>query len=414
MSYKGEDKIIKSKVDLTLSNPFFAYILMNMRITEKEAIATMGVNKWGDLFWNEKFVNELTQDEVKGVLAHEVGHIITRTFEREGAKDMLLWNIATDIIINYIVKQEKMSLPKCALIPDDKGMVELTGKGNKKFKIDVKEKTADEIYDILLQNAETIKSYMSDGKGGHTGGFDVHMPDDSGSGKEKGEKEKAGKGQSSGDIWKKKIVEAYTQAKARGNVPAYIERLIEGILIPKVNWKQKLYSYITKEIPYDFTMRMPSKKFWATGAYYPSVLKENVEIVVGCDASGSIGYGGEDTEGHEFLSECLGILNSFQQIKARIIFWDCGEVNPDNDYMLTRNNKNTIQNLAVKAGGGTELSCFTRYCKEKKYRSRIYIIMTDGFIEGEPEVPRGSKVLFVLSKNGSDEIIKKYGEVCKL
>lgn len=435
-NFTTEERIIKAKIDLNYSNPFFSYILMNMTINEvkkSSLIGTMGINKYGDLYWHKTFVDSITQKELEGVLAHEVGHIITDTFSRMGTRDKKLWNMATDIIINFMLIKENFVLPKTfkvgdmrkkkeegkPLLPDINGKIELTGKKGK-FTINVKNKTADMVYDILVKNAEKINGCgICNGKcdecnGEYDGQMDSHIPcdkDDEGNstGKETSETS-AGE---NAEEWKKKLCEAYTHAKMRGTISADIERIIEGILYPKINWKHKLYSFITNDIPIDFTMRFPSKKYYATGFYSPSVVRENLNIIIGCDASGSISYGNAETEGHQFLSEVLGIVTSFTQVKSRLIIWDAEEIHKGNDVVITNNNKMEILTRSFKAGGGTELSCFTRHIKKNNYQSNIYIIMTDGHIEEKPILPKG-KILFVLSKDGNDQIVKKYGEVCRL
>ena len=120
----SKDRIIKSKIDLNRDRPFFAYILMNMNVEQTEPtekVPTMGVNQLGDLFWNDKFVTELADDELQGVLAHEVMHIATLTFQREGNRNKMLWNMATDIVINNILLGENFALPKDCLLTTDGG-----------------------------------------------------------------------------------------------------------------------------------------------------------------------------------------------------------------------------------------------------------------------------------------------------
>lgn len=426
MNFTGEDKLVKAKIDLNYTNPFFSYILMNMIMNEVKNSAilpTMGINKMGNLYWNKNFVDGISLPELTAVLAHEVGHIITDTFGREGCRDKKLWNIATDIAINYLLVQEGFKLPESfvinkkkskAFVPDAKGDIELKfAKGN--IKINVSAMTADEIYDILTKNAEASNSAGDGGMGdgSYDGQMDSHLPTDcDGNGQEQGTATDASM-KANSEEWKKKLVEAYTHAKMRGTVSANVERLIEGILFPKINWRHKLYSFITNDIPIDYTMRYPSKKFYSTGVYSPSVVRESLNIIIGCDASGSISYGSAESEGHQFLSEVLGIVTSFTQVKSRLIFWDAQEIHQGNDVEITTGNKNAILKRTYKGGGGTEMSIFARHCKKRNYRSNLYVIMTDGFIEDKPELPKG-KILFVLSKNGDDKIIKKYGEVCRL
>ncbi len=412
-NFTEQDRLIKSKVSLNRDRPFFSYILMNMNIERTkstENIPTMGVNQYGDLYWNEEFTKKLSDKELEGVLAHEAMHIATLTFQREDNREHMLWNMATDLVINDILLQEGLKLPKDALLPNDYGEFEFTGKNKKKVKINVREKGAEEVYDEILNHAEVIHVQYGDGDGdGYKGSFDSHIP---------GDKDSEGKDQDKGcteaerkaneEKWKKKAVEASTAAKMRGKMSASLERELSGIIDPKIDWRKKLHQFITKDLPVDFTMRRPGRRYYTTGVYYPSVIRENLEIIVGQDISGSI----SDEEYAEFTSECIGIATGFSQINMRCLWWST-YIDERDDIVVTAANKDMLTHYKPHGGGGTTLSCLKEYVEKKGYSSRVYVILTDGYIESKPELPDG-KILFVLSKNGSDDIIKHFGEVCKL
>jgi len=209
--------------------------------------------------------------------------------------------------------------------------------------------------------------------------------------------------------WKRKCVEASTQAKMRGNLSAEMERIVGQVLEPVVDWRNRLFNYITNELPCDYTMRTPSRRFISTGVYTPSVIRENLEVIVGCDVSGSIGV----EEFHEFISEVVGIADAYRAIKMRLIGWACS-VDPEDDYLVTNDNKEELKKIKFKNSGGTTFESFTRYCEEKEYKSKIYVILTDGYIESNPVCPKNGTVLWVVSKNGSTDIVKNFGECCSL
>ena len=72
---KVEDKIIRAKVHLQAQNPFFAYLVMNLKIKEDKTISSMAVDNTGNLYYNSKWVDKLSDNEIKGVLSHEVLHL---------------------------------------------------------------------------------------------------------------------------------------------------------------------------------------------------------------------------------------------------------------------------------------------------------------------------------------------------
>jgi predicted metal-dependent peptidase len=409
------ERIIKAKVDLNKSHPFFSYILMHFHINKaktEEECPTMAVNQFGDLYWCEEFVKKLTNEELRAVLCHETLHVATLTFQRKGRRDHTIWNIATDLVINWILTQERFQLPKGVLLADHRGIYTFkSGKSGKDIQIDLNNKNAEQVYEDLSKHAKQIKEITNaDDEGNYDGQVGKHLQGD-----KDAQGNSTGKGKNASDVsknesdWKRKAVEASTQAKMRGNMSAELERIVGSLLEPVVDWRNRLYAFITNELPCDFTMRTPSRRFISTGVYTPSVIRENLEVIIGEDVSGSIGM----EESREFRSECVGISESFRQVKMRYIGWAC-TVDPEDDYLITNDNKNQLLDVKFKNSGGTTLESFTNYIKEKEYKARVIVILTDGYIEHKPVVPEGVPILFVVSKNGSKEIVQNYGEVCSL
>ena len=409
------DRVLKSKIALNKERPFFSYILMSMLIERSkstENVPTMGVSKFGRLYWNEEFTSTLPDDELMGVLAHEAMHMAMLTFDREGSRDHMLWNIATDAVINYIIIREGLKLPSGhgVVVPDAQGMLELKGKDGK-FTIDLNDKIAEEVYEELEKNAEQIEGEYGNGTGdgSYKGGLDSHMEGDKDSeGNATGDDEGTASQKANSEKWKKTAVEASTMAKMRGTMSASLERMLSGIIEPTIDWRQKLNQFVTKDIPIDFTMRRPGRRFYSTGFYFPSVIRENLEVIVGLDISGSI----SDDEYTKFIGECVGIAQGFDQINMRVIWWST-YVHEEDDIQVSACDTAIVKNHIPRGGGGTTMGCFAEHIRDKGYNSKIFVILTDGFIEDNPKLPEGN-VLFVLSKGGDDSIIKKYGDVCKL
>jgi predicted metal-dependent peptidase len=416
-SYKlsTADRIIKTKVDLNKTHPFFAYILMHMQIEKTQhtdKVPTMAVNQFGDLWWNKDFIDKLDNDELKFCLAHEVGHIATLTFQRQGKRDITIWNIATDLVINYMLLDEGLRAPKGVLTPDHRGVYVFTsGKSGKEVKIDLNDKNAEQVYEDLIKHAKVIKVIVNaDGDGNYDGQVGKHLPSDQGDdGKSQGKNKTEANATANENKWKRKAVEGATQAKMRGNISASMERMLDGMLEPVVDWRSKLFAYITNDLPVDYTMRSPSRRFISTGVYTPTVIKENLELIVGVDISGSI----SNDEYIEFMSEALGIANSYRQVKMRVIGWAC-HVDERDDIEVTNNTTDRLMKNKFYGGGGTELGCLTRYIEKNEYKTRLLVVLTDGYIESTPKLPDGVDTLFVLSRNGSADIIKEYGDVTSL
>ena len=416
-----EERITKAKIQLQKTSPFFAHLVMNMEIKESDQVPSMGVNCKGNAIYNKDWIATLDMETIKGVLCHETMHVALQHLIRLGKKQMMLWNVATDIAINWIIINEGFQLPKEGIIPDRNGWVTLeTEAGDKKFRAikdddagNMIEKTADELYEELLTEIPECKCgcHSGDGKdGGSKGtsgtgrccgcqgryGFDEH---------EYGDDMNNADQEATSKEWRGRLVDAAVAAKARGKLPGSVARLVDELLNPKLDWRTMLYQYITKDIPYDYSMRKPGRRSYSTGIYLPEVIKENLDIVCTVDTSGSISI----EEYQEFATELMGIANSFQQIKMNIIYWDTritGEID------VTRANRKAILDTSFLGGGGTQMSCLGRHFY-KKQPPKLMVHLTDGFIESDPDLPH-CKHLFVIPKHGSPDRIEQYGPVADL
>jgi predicted metal-dependent peptidase len=433
MTLNAAEKIVRAKVTLNREQPFFAYILFNFneqQVKDDSEIPTMAVNQYGRLYFNENFTNDLSGEELSYVLCHEALHIAKGDHFRRGSRDPSLWNVASDCIINDMLNQEGF-VPPVHIVDDEenkfkkgefKGLIP-TSDGNIKLgekTYNTRGKTTEELYDEMVENQTQLKVFLQescggggDGKGNRNaahGGFDVHLDDDSDeNGGETGEKESAGSAGAAENGWRKVVIEAATTAQQRGKMPGCANGIIDGILDPRVDWRSRLRSFITNELPVDFETRLPGRKFYATGAWCPRFYKENVNLFVSIDCSGST-----LNDRERFASEIQSIVTSHTQLKARLIFWSHGEISDDNDIEITTQTVEKMKSLDLtNINGGTELSAYTRHLNKKKYTSRIHIVLTDGYIENKPEVPSG-QILFVLCGSSTDEIVKQYGECIKI
>jgi len=211
----AEDRIRKVRISFLRENPFFANIslYLNLIETRNMPMPTMGIDYEGNLYFDPDYVKSLTFSELKGVIAHEVLHLVLQHLLRKGSRDKELWNVSADLSINLILIEQEFRLPHGVLLSDDfQGMC------------------AEEIYDKLYRTAKKIKVHI-DGQGNVTIGnmsgkqFDTHYypkKGENGNGNSgKKDKDYRGKGQddsplSQGEIkkledeWKKRIIEAQT------------------------------------------------------------------------------------------------------------------------------------------------------------------------------------------------------------
>lgn len=126
-------------------------------------LATMGVDIVGNIYIGEQFIGteifkEANDDEavvrdiVKGVLLHESMHYSELTFLRQGSRNHSLWNIVTDIYINYQLIKNGYKLPSMGYLPKTDGTVDIHIPGTrKKVQFQIYGKSAEELYDEVMK-----------------------------------------------------------------------------------------------------------------------------------------------------------------------------------------------------------------------------------------------------------------------
>lgn len=442
MQLTAEQRISKWKVMLGRDKPFFGYLIYLLKCSEmpkemEEAMKaegmapTMGVDQNANAHFSRAFIESISDDEGNFVLVHEVMHVALSHLSRMGLRDRLLWNIVTDLVINTLLKQEgTFRIPAQCVVAD----------GNDSFKIggktitNVSQKIAEQIYDelpIKYVNACNGKcsSCQHNGKNkGNGGGGNSNKNGKNGNsngngGSGSGKNGKPGNsgcpyagtgmvgkgydyhihGQSNPQKeqeWKEQLATAAANARQRGTLPAHIQRLVDKVLEPRINWRQILWQMISNELPYDTTWARPSRRSASTGIYLPSMVKEKVSVVVHIDTSGSIG----DDDLREFLGEIVGIGRSFAQVEMHVIICDA---KVHETYDLTSETISHFLNTKIKGGGGTSHRPVYEYLEKEKPNTKLLISFTDAYSDypETEEVP----TLFVVCSNGSLDCLPKWG-----
>jgi predicted metal-dependent peptidase len=390
----AEDRIIKARVKLGKREPFFGYLVMSLQLHKKDEneVPTMGVDGNGNLYYNPKFVDKLNDEELKGILCHEVMHCALDHMGRKSERHHKLWNIANDIIINDTILESNLTLPPDVFYPEHHEL-EVFGHNV----TEIHEKSSEEIYDELYQH---IKKEIAEGNVSQgDGGFDVSDFID-GPGKNDAKKqfdehiksEDSKPNESEPDIdWEQRFTDAATHAKMQGSVPAGIERMLGDMFDTKMNWRNMLYKYITNQLPFDFTWSKPHKKSRALGIYLPDVTKESIDIVVDIDTSGSI----SEDELQMFLSEVLGIIGSFQNVNLTILWSDCDVYGP---YTFQNPQPEDVMDLKPEGGGGTDHIVVYDFIQDNLPQTKLLINFTDGYTSF-PDDDRGINTIWVVAGN---------------
>ncbi|KKK59127.1 hypothetical protein LCGC14_3037510, partial [marine sediment metagenome] len=223
------ERISRARIQLQKQNSFWAYLSLFLKFKEcKKGYMeqdTMGIDTRGNVYYVKEFIDKLSDDELIGLITHEINHLVFLTQLRQGNRDPTGWNIASDLTINTILKNNNFKLPEGGVIPNSNNELNI---GSKIIK-DCNKKIAEEIYDELPKvKMKGVVFVVGNGKnkGKELGkAIDVHLE-----GKGKGGKGKDGKGLSPKEAkalekeWKRRVQEAITVSKMKGDIPVGLER----------------------------------------------------------------------------------------------------------------------------------------------------------------------------------------------
>ena len=319
-----------------------------------------------DEYYGRGFVDSINDKQLRFVVLHECYHKMYKhltTWQHLYKKCALTANRACDYVINLQI------LDEC-----DDGFVE----GIEGMCYDDKYRgwdtlnVFDNIYKQQQQDGGSGGNESGDGGGQpHSSQqpFDEH---DWEGAKEMTEEEK--------DQLAKDIDDAIRQgAITAGKMGTGGDRLVADLLEPQVDWREVLREFITDTCTgSDYaTYNRPNRRLLHTGVYFPSGITEQVdELVLAIDTSGSIGQ----RELTAFLSEIKGICDTVHPKSVRVIYWDT-EVCAEEVYSMEQLDTLT-QSTKPKGGGGTDVTCVTRYMAENSIKPQATIILTDGYLFG--------------------------------
>jgi predicted metal-dependent peptidase len=106
-------QVQRARIRLALSKPFLASAVLRLPLVPVlgsrwcPTAATDGYH----LFYNPKWVSGLSSYETRGLLAHEVMHVVFGHGERRQSRQPRRWNIACDHAINLMLLEQGFRLP---------------------------------------------------------------------------------------------------------------------------------------------------------------------------------------------------------------------------------------------------------------------------------------------------------------
>jgi len=354
-------------------HPFFEALFLMAPLELTDSLPTAATD--GErLYFNPAFVERLSYGALAGLVVHELLHCALLHVPRRGERDRLLWNIAADIHVNGVIRglrhlelpEGGVEEPKLAHLP------------------------VEEIYEKLLTSTNTKRAL------GLVDLLDVPATDD-GSLRDAIDR--------LGTFWGDAVERARAVAlSARaGTMPAGIDRLINEVHSPGLDWQSMLWRFMVRT-PDDFVGF--DRRFYWQGLYIDSLDGESVDVDVCVDTSGSV----DDGQLRTFLAEVRGILNAYPTVRCRLYYCDAACTGPFNVH--------ADRALPVATGGGgTNFAPFFSATAvphgERSTGPRVAIYLTDGY-GFFPKVAPDRPVLWVVTPGGQAAKEFPFGEVVRM
>lgn len=229
--------------------------------------------------------------------------------------------------------------------------------------------------DSIRENLEKNRSEESSGTGnenGNGGGsFDDHSfwegDDDMGSQR---------------DVWMNRMVEATDiiasmpeGSKSRGTVPAGVERIINELKNPILDWRTILNDFVQEDIC-DYSFSPPDKRMEDSPFYLPDFNEKDESaknLLFMIDTSGSM----SDDAITDCYSEIYGAIQQFNgKLTGKLGFFDAVVVEP-----VPFEDEDEFKIIRPEGGGGTSFHIIFDYVREKMQDDPpvSIIILTDGY-----------------------------------
>lgn len=378
MSTEIETRLSAAQLRLRMRNPFFATLALFASIDFTGLIETAATNGKA-LFFNPSYINALSNDELDGLLIHEVLHMALLHVSRRGLRQPYQWNLACDIVVNGMILEEGLQLPKGAVVDPDLAIF-----------------SAEEVYDRLPESQTK-----------HT----IAVLDIMDSGENQGLTDTAREHTEMASYWANAreqasvVLDKMKQAgKFAGSGPFGGSREWGAVRQPEVDWRTTLWQYMIRT-PVDYVGF--DRRFVGRGLYLDALEVETVNIAICVDTSASI----DDNELSQFLSEIQGILSSYPHISCVLYFADASLYGPFSIHSIEEVPK-------ARGGGGTLFEPFfdavssSDVYQHAAHSNFLAIYLTDGYASfpSEPDFP----LLWVVTANGISPGDFPYGMVTRL
>ena len=364
------DRIVVARVGLLLRHPFFGNMATRLKILAADDWLPTAAVDGRNLYYNTQFFNAMNNKEIEFVIAHEILHMVFDHLGRREERNPMLYNIAADYIVNNLLVRDRIGhKPKIVDCYQD-------------FKYEgwTSEQVYDELFETAKKNGEEFLEQLgemldehldNEGEDGKSGAGEQKDANGNGVSKQKPKYSKEEIKQIKDEIKEATINAA--QSAGAGNTPAGVQRMINELTEPKMNWREILRQQIQSTIKSDYSFSRPSRKGWQSGAVLPGMnFDQTIDICIALDMSGSIG----NKQAQDFLGEVKGIMDEYKDYNIKIWCFDT-EVYGEDDF--SADDGREITDYEIKGGGGTDFMANWTYMKEHDIAPKKFLMFTDGY-----------------------------------
>jgi len=411
-----EHKLSAARAWLIIDKPFLGALVLRLPVIEASArwCPTTATDA-RSFYYNRSYIESLSLEQVKFVLAHEALHCALAHFARRAHRIKRRWDIACDYAVNPLLLGDGLEPPPRAL-----ARAVFEGMSAEEIYPYIKDSDSDETLDQhLYDDADAPdtgpgRGTHGDNRGGngnapppasgHGAGARGHGDDAAAQrhGSDRGAARPApltpAEREALATQWQQRLAGAAQQALRAGKLGGSLARLVDRLLQPQLPWRVLLARYMTSAARTDYSFQRPSRREGA--AILPTLHSRQLDVVVLIDTSGSI----STREMHEFLSELNAIKGA---VGARITLHACdARLAPDGPWIYQPWDDLQLP-PSLHGGGGTNFIPAFAWAERLERPPDLLLYFTDAngdfptrapmfpvlwLVKGKQNVPWGQRV----------------------
>ena len=383
-----ERKLTAARAQLIIDKPFLGALVLRLplALADPKWCHTIAIDA-RTLYYNRDFIDKLSLDETKFMLAHEALHCALAHFHRRQHRARRRWDVACDYAINGLLVADGLTPPKGAPL-------------NAKFH----GMTAEQIYPCIKEcpDEQSLDEHIYDddanaSEGSHGGGRDPKgappedrapaggAPDPRAAPPAEGAPRPTPPTETEREQistqWQLRLAGAAQGAKRAGKLSDSMGRMVGELLQPQLPWRMLLARYMSTVARTDYSFNRPNRR--EGNAILPGLRAAYVDLVVIIDTSGSI----EPKEMNEFVSELNALKGG---LNARITLQACDAELAGNGPWVYEPWDELRLPPQLQGGGGTRFTPAFEWAERLDRQPDLLLYFTDAqgeFPKREPVFP---------------------------